>query len=157
MGRWIMLWGNFISFFYIFLTFWWFLFHLDFLHLSHLFSSKIYILGQDCQKQFLSASIFTLNLIGIQFEIFGVCWLAILDIFHVMDVKAFLSPGTASWSLSWTFVLIMDLMSSRHFGVWTKYLKNIGKIPSWVGVFRGILGYGPNTSQVLARYHLDYW
>ena len=143
MGRWIMLWGNFYLF-YIFQNCWWILFHFNFLTSLNFFN---YLLGQDCQKQFLSASIFTLSLIGISFEIFGVCWSSILDIFHVMDSEGFWCSGTASWSLSWTSVLIMDLMSSRHFGVWTKYLKNIGKIPSWVRVFWGM-------DQIPAKYKL---
>ena len=129
MGRWIMLWGNFYLF-YIFQNCLWFLFHFNFLTSLNFFN---YLLGQDCQKQFLSASIFTLSLIGTSFDlIYLVC---------------------ADYQF-WTFSMLWIV---RDFGVQVQPAGPFHGLPFWLWTwcYRGILGYGPNTWKTLARYHLE--
>ena len=125
MARWIMFWGNIYIFLYYISRIWLIMNDIYFIFSSSLFSI-IFILGQDCLKQFPYASIFTLNSTGKR----NISWLSIIwdfyQFFSVMDIEGFWCPGTVSWCLSWISALIMEKMSSSHFTVMIKFEPNIG-------------------------------
>ena len=95
-------------------------------------------LGQDCQKQFLSASISTLNSIGRTNIIYHFKYL--VDIDYQLGIFSML------WML-------------RYLGAQVQPVGAFHGLPRWLWRrrHRGILGYWPNTSRILVRYHRDYW